>query len=42
VELTIQLVFDKVKKYVMEIKDVKRIADEKIQGPLQIEFSQTV
>ena len=40
VELTIQLVFDKVKKYVMEIKDIKRIADDKIQGPLQIEFSQ--
>jgi hypothetical protein len=40
VELTIQLVFDKVMKYVMEIKDIKRIADEKIQGPLQIEFSQ--
>ncbi|MDP2899468.1 MAG: hypothetical protein Q8O47_00670 [Candidatus Bathyarchaeota archaeon] len=40
VEITIQLVFDKVKKYVMEIKDVKRICDEKILGPLQIEFSQ--
>ena len=40
VELTIQLVFNKVKKYVMEIKDVKRIDNSKMDGPFQIEFSQ--
>ncbi|MCW4049866.1 MAG: hypothetical protein NWE89_09030 [Candidatus Bathyarchaeota archaeon] len=40
IELTIQLVFNKVKKYVMEIKDIKRVADDKFEGPFQIEFSQ--
>ena len=40
VEITIQLVFNKVKKYVMEIKDIKRIDDNKFEGPFQIEFSQ--
>jgi len=40
VEIVIQLVFDKVKKYVMEIKDIKRIDDDKMRGPFQIEFSQ--
>jgi hypothetical protein len=40
VEITTQLVFNKVKKYVMEIKDVKRIDDNKFDGPFQIEFSQ--
>ena len=40
VELTIQVVFDKVSKNVMEIKDVKRIDDNKMNGPFQIEFSQ--
>ncbi len=40
VELTIQLVFNKDKKYVVEIKDVKRIDDSKMDGPFQIEFSQ--
>jgi len=40
VELTIQLVFNKVKKYVMEIKDIKRIDNSKMDGPFQIEFSQ--
>ena len=40
VELTIQLVFNKVEKYVMEIKDVKRCDDNKMTGPFQIEFSQ--
>ncbi len=40
VELTIQLVFNKVKKYVVEIKDVKRIDNNKMDGPFQIEFSQ--
>ena len=40
VELTIQVVFDKVSKNVMEIKDIKRIDDNKMNGPFQIEFSQ--
>jgi hypothetical protein len=40
VTLTIQLVFDKVSKNVMEIKDVKRVDDNKMNGPFQIEFSQ--
>ena len=40
VRLTIQLVFNKVKKYVVEIKDIKRIDDNKMDGPFQIEFSQ--
>jgi len=40
VEITIQLVFNKVKKYVMEIKDIKRCDDNKFDGPFQIEFSQ--
>ncbi|MCX6648600.1 MAG: hypothetical protein NTV61_04335 [Candidatus Bathyarchaeota archaeon] len=41
VELTIQLVFDKVQKDLMEIKDIKRICGpDKVVGPLQIEFSQ--
>jgi len=41
VEITIQLVFDKVQKDVMEIKDIKRICGpDKVTGPLQIEFSQ--
>jgi hypothetical protein len=40
VEITTQLVFNKVKKYVMEIKDVKRCDDNKFDGPFQIEFSQ--
>ena len=40
VEITTQVVFNKVKKYVMEIKDIKRITDEKVQGPMQIEYSQ--
>jgi hypothetical protein len=33
-------VFDKVSKNVMEIKDIKRIDDNKMNGPFQIEFSQ--
>jgi hypothetical protein len=40
VELTIQVVFDKVSKNVMEIKDIKRVDDNKMNGPFQIEFSQ--
>ena len=40
VELVIQLVFNKVKKYVLEIKDIKRIDNNKMTGPFQIEFSQ--
>jgi len=40
VNITTQLVFNKVKKYVMEIKDVKRCDDNKFDGPFQIEFSQ--
>jgi len=40
VELTIQVVFNKVKKYVMEIKDIKRVDNDKMTGPFQIEFSQ--
>ena len=40
VELTIQVVFDKVSKNVMEIKDVKRVDNNKMKGPFQIEFSQ--
>ena len=40
VSLTIQLVFDKVSKNVMEIKDIKRIDNNKMTGPFQIEFSQ--
>ena len=40
VELTIQVVFNKVKKYVMEIKDIKRVDNSKMTGPMQIEFSQ--
>lgn len=40
VELTIQLVFNKVTKQVMEIKDIKRIDNNKMKGPFQIEFSQ--
>ena len=40
VQLTIQLVFDKVSKNVMEIKDIKRCDDNKLNGPFQIEFSQ--
>jgi len=40
VRLTIQLVFNKVKKYVVEIKDIKRIDNNKMDGPFQIEFSQ--
>jgi hypothetical protein len=41
VQLTIQLVFDKVQKDLMEIKDIKRICGpDKVVGPLQIEFSQ--
>lgn len=40
VSITIQLVFDKVSKNVMEIKDIKRIDDNKMNGPFQIEFSQ--
>ncbi len=40
VEITVQLVFNKVKKYVMEIKDIKRCDDNKFDGPFQIEFSQ--
>ncbi|TRO53806.1 hypothetical protein E2P71_05655 [Candidatus Bathyarchaeota archaeon] len=40
VEITTQLVFNKVKKYIMEIKDVKRVDDNKFDGPFQIEFSQ--
>lgn len=40
VELTIQVVFNKVKKYVMEIKDIKRVDNNKMTGPFQIEFSQ--
>ena len=41
VELTIQLVFDKVQKDLMEIKDIKRVCGpDKVVGPLQIEFSQ--
>ncbi|HDJ22179.1 MAG TPA: hypothetical protein ENF19_03135, partial [Candidatus Bathyarchaeota archaeon] len=40
VSLTIQLVFNKVKKYVLEIKDIKRVDNNKMDGPFQIEFSQ--
>ena len=40
VELTIQLVYNKVMKQVQEIKDVKRIDNNKMKGPFQIEFSQ--
>jgi len=40
IELTIQLVFNKVKKYIMEIKDIKRIDNDKMTGPMQFEFSQ--
>jgi hypothetical protein len=40
VELTIQLVYNKVMKQVIEIKDVKRIDNNKMKGPFQIEFSQ--
>jgi len=40
VELTTQLVFNKVKKYVVEIKDIKRVDNNKMDGPFQIEFSQ--
>ena len=40
VRLTIQLVFNKVKKYVVEIKDIKRIDNNKMNGHFQIEFSQ--
>jgi hypothetical protein len=40
VELTIQLVYNKVMKQVTEIKDVKRIDNNKMKGPFQIEFSQ--
>lgn len=40
VELTIQVVFNKVSKNVIEIKDVKRIDNNKMKGPFQIEFSQ--
>jgi len=40
VRLTIQVVFNKVKKYVLEIKDIKRIDNNKMTGPFQIEFSQ--
>jgi hypothetical protein len=36
VRLTIQVVFNKVKKYVMEIKDIKRIDNDKMTGPMQI------
>ncbi len=32
-EITTQLVFNKVKKYVMEIKDIKRCDDNKFDGP---------
>ncbi len=40
VELTIQVVFNKVMKNVVEIKDIKRIDNNKMKGPFQIEFSQ--
>ncbi|MFH1180235.1 MAG: hypothetical protein V1710_07740 [Candidatus Bathyarchaeota archaeon] len=40
VELTIQLVYNKVMKQVTEIKDIKRIDNNKMKGPFQIEFSQ--
>ena len=40
VELTIQLVFNKVKKYVIEIKDIKRVDNDKWHSPFQIEFSE--
>ncbi|HDJ22114.1 MAG TPA: hypothetical protein ENF19_02805, partial [Candidatus Bathyarchaeota archaeon] len=40
VELDIQLIFNKVSKQVMEIKDIKRIDNNKMKGPFQIEFSQ--
>ena len=40
VELTIQVVFNKVAKNVVEIKDIKRIDNNKMKGPFQIEFSQ--
>lgn len=40
VEIIIQLEFNKVKKYVLEIKDIKRLDDNKFTGPFQIEFSQ--
>ena len=40
VELTIQIVFNKVKKYVMQIKDIKRVDNQKWVGPFQIEFSE--
>ena len=40
VRLIIQLIFNKVKKYVMQIKDIKRIDNNKWTGPFQIEFSE--
>jgi len=40
VELTNQILFNKVKKYVMEIKDIKRLEESKWCGPFQVEFSQ--
>jgi hypothetical protein len=40
IRLDIQLVFNKVKKYVVEIKDIKRLEQSKWTGPFQVEFSQ--
>ena len=40
VRLDIQIVFNKDKKYVLEIKDIKRLERSKWTGPFQIEFSQ--
>jgi hypothetical protein len=40
VRIDIQIIFNKVKKYVLEIKDIKRLERSKWTGPFQIEFSQ--
>lgn len=40
IQLDIQLIFNKVKKYVIEIKDIKQLEKSKWVGPFQIEFSQ--
>ena len=40
IRLDIQLVFNKVKKYIIEIKDIKRLEESKWTGPMQVEFSQ--
>jgi hypothetical protein len=40
IEYTVQLIFNKVKKYVVEIKDIKRLLSSKWSGDFQVEFSQ--